>query len=168
MFICTVQSLPTLSDEMLKYITTELYPQVYDGSEGYLDPIQRVALSAAELAFVCNTFYFNTAFLNKTYAYHFSIPPALHGDDVAYTFYNGQGVDDYYVKSVEVALAMQDWFVSFTKTGVPTSPDVKGVPDFPQYGADAKIMNIGVNGFSIEQDDADSERCEWWQKGLYF
>ncbi|KAF2427723.1 alpha/beta-hydrolase [Tothia fuscella] len=161
-------SIPTANAATLEYITTVLYPQVYDGSYGYLDPIQRVAVSAADLGFVCNTRFLDTAFKGQTYSYRFAIPPALHGDDVPYSFYNGDPIGPYpLTQSLNAALTLQDWIVSFTKNGVPTAPDVPSTPAFPQYGAENNVAVIGADGITLGIDDAANPRCTWWQKALY-
>jgi carboxylesterase type B len=166
--INTRETLPTISDASLEYITQTLYPEIYDGSHGYTEGYGRASLAASELGFVCNTWYLDTAFKNKTYSYHFSIPPALHGYDVPYTFYNDGGLDpNEGILSVDAALTLQDWIITFTKTGVPTSPNVPSTPPFPVYGADNKVVNIGLNSITIETDDAANPRCAWWQKALF-
>jgi carboxylesterase type B len=161
-------TLPTINDASLEYITSTLYPQVYDGSEGYTDPIGRSSVSAADLGFVCNTRFLDTALKGKTYSYRFTIPPALHGDDVAYSFYNGDPVGTYpNIQSLNAALTLQDWIISFTKTGVPSAPDVPSAPTFPQYGAEANVVNIALQSITVEKDDAENPRCDWWQKALF-
>jgi len=168
-------SFPTIPDSSLNYILTVLYPPVYDGSYGYTDPIGRAALATSESIFVCNTFYLDKAFDNQTYAYKFVIPPALHGEDVPYTFYNDGGYEpadltnfDLGLLSVDAALTLQDWIVTFAKTGKPSAPDVPSVPDFPRYGRNARIAQLNVTGVTIQKDDAASARCEWWQTAFNF
>jgi carboxylesterase type B len=161
-------TLPTINDASLEYITSTLYPQVYDGSAGYTDPIGRTAVSAADLGFVCNTRFLDTALKGQTYSYRFTIPPALHGDDVPYSFYNGESVGAYpQLQSLDAAYTLQDWIISFTKTGVPSAPDVPSTPAFPQYGAESTVVNIGLQSITVEKDDAANPRCDWWQKALF-
>lgn len=110
----------------------------------------------------CNTFYLNKAFRNNTHAYIFSIPPALHGQDVPYTYYYG-GADPT-VTSVPIAIALQEFITHFAETGTPNAP---GTPDFPIYGPNATALNLGVTGISEAVDPVANYRCNWWQKGLY-
>ena len=70
---------PDLDPAVADYITNILYPPVFDGSHGYTDEISRIALTYSEYIFDCNAVYLDKAFDNNTYAYIFSIPPALHG-----------------------------------------------------------------------------------------
>ncbi|KAL8942451.1 MAG: hypothetical protein Q9216_001651 [Gyalolechia sp. 2 TL-2023] len=79
---------PDISPSVAQYIDEELYP-VPSNSTLYEDDIGRASLSISESTFVCNTLYLNRAFGNQTYAYQFSVPPALHGQDIPYTFFNG-------------------------------------------------------------------------------
>lgn len=65
---------------VLDYITNTLYPPVFDGSYPYIENIGRAALISSEVIFVCNTFYLDKAFGNKTYSYLFgecgsNLPP---------------------------------------------------------------------------------------------
>jgi len=125
---------PDASPSIINYIDSVLYPPDYSGAYGYTDIVQRTALTIAEYVFTCNTFYLDLALNNQTYAYQFSIPPALHGGDVPYTFYNDGGTVPANLTtlsqgllSIPVALALQDWIVSFVRDGVPSSPDVQGL-----------------------------------------
>jgi carboxylesterase type B len=70
--------------------------------------------------FTCNTYYFDKAFNNQTYSYFFTIPPALHGEDIPYTYYNGPSPS---VLSSTVAIALQEYITSFAETG---NPNEKG------------------------------------------
>jgi carboxylesterase type B len=168
-------ALPDASSSVLNYIDTVLYPPVFTGQYGYTDQISRAALTIAELVFTCNTFFLDLAYGNKTYAYQFSIFPALHGEDLSYTFYNDGGLRrpdlsklDTGLQNVTVALALQDWIVTFTRDGVPSSPDVQGIPKFTLYGPDAMIENLNLTRITQIMDPAADPRCRWWQKALYY
>lgn len=148
------------------YITNVLYPPVYNGSYGYTDSVARTSLVISDLIFQCNTDYINRAFNNQTYAYGFSIPPALHGQDVSYTFYNneptGSGLSG--VANATVALAMQDYFTSFAQHGVPKS---RRAPIFRTWGPHAQLMNIGNHTIQLTQDPTNNPRCRFWQTAPY-
>ena len=85
-----LQCLPTLTADQIEYVINVLYPSVYNGSTPYpyQNPVGRGALFVGDVV-VCNTNYLNRAFNNQTYVYEFNIPPAVHGQDLVYTFYNG-------------------------------------------------------------------------------
>ena len=157
-------SLPDISSAVVYFLTQQLYPPVFDGTHGYINETQRTSLALSDLVFTCNTFYLDTAFANRTYAYLFSIPPALHGQDVPYTYYTG-GPPTASVLNTTVAVAMQDYFTSFVKTG---QPSAEGMPVFNMYGPNATVLDLNFTSISHILDDAANQRCVWWQKALYF
>lgn len=112
-------------------------------------------------SFTCNTFYLDKAYFNQTYSYFFAVPPALHGQDIAYTYYNGRDPD---VLNVQIAIALQEYITSFAQD---SNPNEQGVPFFPLYGDDATVQVLNITGVSQMMDDAANERCNWWQKALY-
>lgn len=64
----------------LNFITQVLYPPVFDGSQGYTNQTERNNLTVAD-AFVCNARFMDQAsFVPETYAYEFSVPPAIQSD----------------------------------------------------------------------------------------
>jgi carboxylesterase type B len=154
-----------------KIITDELYPAVYNGSYGYTDSVARTALVISDLIFQCNTDYFNRAYSNQTFAYEFVIPPGLHGQDVAYTFYNnGSSTANALgalggIANATVALAMQDFFTSFTQHGVPKS---HLAPPFKRHGEQSLIMAIGNHTIQPTRDPTSNPRCRFWQTAPYY
>lgn len=61
----------------LNFITQELYPPIFDGSQGYTNQTERNNLTFSD-AFVCNARFMDQAsFVHETYAYEFSVPPAI-------------------------------------------------------------------------------------------
>ena len=89
------------------------------------------------------------------------MPPATHGEDIAYTYYNG---DNSTVESVAVATTLQEYITHFAETG---NPNEAGVPFFNMYGANATVEVLNITGFSQTMDPAANARCNWWQKALY-
>ncbi|TKA66081.1 hypothetical protein B0A55_09460 [Friedmanniomyces simplex] len=160
-----VAELPTLAayPKTVEYITNVLYPPTFDGSQamGYTNQIGRTAALVSELIFTCNTFYLDKAYGNKTYSYFFTVPPALHGNDIPYTYYNGASAS---VASVQVAIAMQEYITHFAETG---SPNEAGVPYFVMYGQNATVQDLNITGISEIMDPTANARCDWWQKALY-
>jgi carboxylesterase type B len=154
-----VNTPPSFMDHVLK----TLYPPVFDGSHGYTNNYQRGSLIVAESAFTCNTYYLSRAYGNETYSYLFAVPPAIHGQDVAYSYYNGEGASSS-VANVTIALALQAFITSFTETGV---PDAAGVKQFNMYGPDANVLELNITGIEEIRDPNANARCAWWQKALY-
>ncbi|KAA8566567.1 hypothetical protein EYC84_009115 [Monilinia fructicola] len=159
--------LPTISNSTIAYITGTLYPPVYNGSYPYTNIYERVSLITAEISFTCNTRYLNTAFLNETHSYYFTVPPGLHGEDIAYTFFNGDTttLDDGLPVNATVAAVLQRYIMNFVVTG---NPNGDRVPFFPEYQSNATTVVIGSTGLgSLQTDTTANNRCEWWQQALY-
>ena len=106
--------------DTLAFITRSLYPPVFDGSQGYTNQAQRNNLTVAHAEFVCNTLFMNQAsFFHPTYAYQFSVPPAIHGADLTFTFYD---FDPSPGVNTTVAKIMQYYIARFAQTGQPNAP----------------------------------------------
>ena len=151
---------PTISNDSVQHISKVLYPPVYDGRYGYSNPTGRGELMITEGFFTCNTNWLGKALNYETYNYIFSVYPSLHGDDIAYTYYNGP---QPLVQDDALAITMQRYFTSFAETG---SPNSVGEPYFPKYGQNTICQNLN---FVITQtkDNAANARCDWWQLGLF-
>ena len=152
---------PGITSGIVNYIANVLYPPVFDGTYGYTSDLGREILSIAESTFTCNTYYLDRAFGNQTYAYQFSVPPALHGQDIPYTFFNGPNAA---VFNDSTAVALQEYITSFAMNGVPSGPTI---PLFPLYGNESEIIDLNITSISDIMDPAASVRCLWWQKALY-
>jgi cholinesterase len=155
--------LPDAQPSIVNYITQTMYPYIFNTSL-YSSPYQLFVLSSAEVSFTCNTHFLASAFSNRTWAYRFSIPPAIHGQDVPYTYYNSSLPNPEI--DPEIALAMQAYITEFAVTGAPNGR--KGFPEFPVYGEEANMLDFNITGIEVMHDDTDNMRCEWWQKALYF
>ncbi|MCJ1311410.1 hypothetical protein MMC25_005081 [Agyrium rufum] len=152
---------PGIPDSTINYVLDTLYPPIFDGSYGYTTNFQRFVLIASESSFSCNTRYLDNAYKNQTHAYEFDVAPALHGQDVVYTFFNGVTPS---ITNVSVANAMQDYFTSFVTTGAPSA---KGFTPFPVYGPGSQIVRFTQTSIAVVEDDVANARCDYWQKGLY-
>ncbi|CAI6338944.1 unnamed protein product [Periconia digitata] len=147
-----------IPQESVDYITETLYPAVFDGSLGYTNQFERADIMVSDLAFTCNTNYLSTGFDNKTYSYLFAVPPALHGFDVPYTFYDGGALSlpGQGVTNRTVAIALQDFITSFAMTGV---PEAEGVKHFNMYGPDARVLELNITGIEEIRDSNAGPRC---------
>ncbi|KFY69939.1 hypothetical protein V499_09615 [Pseudogymnoascus sp. VKM F-103] len=161
-------SVPAILPSALDTIVTDLYPPNFDGSLPYTTQLSRTSVLVSESVFTCNTRALDLAYGNNTYSYYFSVPPGLHGEDVAYTFFNGDTTTPNQGLPVDrtVAEALQDYITSFTMNG---NPNEEGVPFFPLYGGNSstQVINIGKLGTQITDTTANA-RCAWWQKALYY
>lgn len=155
---------PTAPKSVIDYITETLYPPVFNGSYPYDGFFTRAELALAEAAFTCNTYYLQKAARSHfaTYGYRFSIPPAYHGQDVPYTFFNGPSQS---VANETIALAMQKYILSFVMTG---EPNRDALVKMPIYGNGNIILDFNVTGISPIRDPNANLRCDWWQKGIYY
>lgn len=150
----------------LNYITKVLYPPVFDGSQGYTNQVERNNLTIADMIIVCNAQFIDQAdFQHTTYAYQYSAPPAVHGADLTYTFYDfGQ------VAGVNTTLAeiMQGYLLRFAETGQPNAPNL---PPFPPTGRGGTVQNLGIDFVGPMQDERAikqiGERCRFWQNVPY-
>jgi cholinesterase len=164
-------SLPAIQDSVVNYVAATLYPPPDNSSHsktatiGYTDAAGRNELSSSEVSFTCNSNYLARAFSaihHQTYAYQFSIPPAYHGEDVPYVYFNGPNPR---VINDTIALALQTYYTQFAITG---QPNLRGFQHFEEYGPEAKILNLNITGVEMIHDPTDNLRCRWWQEALYF
>ena len=96
------------------------------------------------------------------------MPPAVHGLDVLYTFYNrpnSSALPSLGSPDQSVAKALQKYIVTFTTTGVPSG---ETLPLFPQWGDDKNLLDFNVTEIKVVKDDTANSRCAWWQKLLYY
>ncbi|KAH7378717.1 carboxylesterase family protein-like protein [Pyrenochaeta sp. MPI-SDFR-AT-0127] len=154
---------PHAPQKSLDYVTQTLYPPVFDGSYGYKDQYSRASLIISESIFTCNTNYLSTAYGNKTYSYLFAVPPAFHGLDVPYTYYDG-GALSLSVMNRTVAIALQQFITSFAEEG---QPEAGGITQFNMYGPDASVLKLNATTIGEVRDSNANARCAWWQKALY-
>jgi acetylcholinesterase len=154
---------PGAPQSSIDTITQTLYPPVFNGSYPYKTQYERASLITAEAIFTCNTNYLSTALGNQTYSYLFAVPPALHGQDVAYTYFTGGALSQSVVNRT-VAIALQEFITSFAEEG---RPEAEGVRHFNMYGPDAAVLKLNISGIDEVRDSNANARCNWWQKALY-
>ena len=160
-------SLPAISDSIIDHVSETLYPPPSNitAAIGYTTAAGRNELSSSEVSFTCNTNYLARAFSaihSRTFAYQFSIPPAYHGQDVPYIYYNGPSD---LVANESIAHALQAYYTEFAITG---EPNRAGLPEFLPYDAERQILNLNVTGIGMMKDPTENSRCHWWQLALYF
>ncbi|KAH9880074.1 hypothetical protein J1614_002100 [Plenodomus biglobosus] len=158
------QVYPYAPQKSLEYITETLYPAVFDGSYPYTNQYERASLIGSEGVFTCNTQYLSAAYNNQTYSYLFAVPPAFHGIDVAYTYYEGGALSPPLgVVNRTIAIALQEFIASFAEGGV---PEADGITQFNMYGEDAGVLKLNITSIDEVRDSNANARCAWWQKGL--
>jgi carboxylesterase type B len=154
-----------ISKSVLGYIEDVLYPANFTGGFGYTDMFTRYVQAISEYAVTCNTVFLDAAFSNQTYAYQFDVAPALHGFDVAYTFWNGKTSDSFGLPlNTTIAKAFQEYLTSFAVSG---DPAAAGFPKFSMYGANSSIIDVQGSAIQVMIDDVTKSRCAFWQQGLF-
>jgi carboxylesterase type B len=161
-----IGTLPTLkgADKPLNYILNDLYPPVSNSSSqqtNYTNSIGRGAQAKGDIVILSNAYILNKAYANETYSYRFSVYPALHGQDVPYTFYNGPSPD---VESPDVATILQGYITRFAMTGSPNGP---GLPYFSKFGSNSTVQVINDTNRYPATDPTGNERNAYWSKVLY-
>lgn len=158
-----LRSLITQNESALNYITQVLYPPIFDGSQGYTSQAERNNLTIADAVIVCNTRSINQArFRPPTYAYEWFVPPAVHGADLQYTFYDFGPVAGI---NTTVAEILQGYILQFAETGKPSDPD------FPPAGSGFRIQHVGSDFVGPALYDGGVERvpdrCWFWKAVAY-
>ncbi len=174
--------IPDATPAVLDYVINTLYPPLFSNQKdlglffsnatsiGYNDTISRLATLQADWLMTSNVYALLKAFgVNKTHAYLFDEGLGLHGEDTPYTFYNDiptQDVDGIGSVNGTVAKAFQDWILSFVSTG---NPNGKGAVHLPVYGENRTMGLLSGKGLGVVvRDPAGAERCDFWEKALYF
>ena len=160
-------SLPDAQPAVADFITNTLYPDpttAHNSSFPYDDALGRSLLSSSESSFTCNTLYLNQAFRDQAFGYRWSVPPAYHGLDVPYTFYNGPN-PAVHNGTEYLAIDLQTYLTTFAMTG---SPNRAGVVSIPLFGDSENILDINTTGLKPINDPQANVRCEWLQKALFF
>jgi carboxylesterase type B len=160
------QIFPSANSSIRSEITNILYPANFNGSFGYTTQIERTALSIADFTVTCNA-HFLASSLPSAYAYVFSAPPGLHGEDVAYTYFNGDTTsnDEGTTVNSTIAEVFQSYLTSFVMKGRPTAPEFKA---FVHYSKHDKVSNIGISQLGEHiPDPAARPQCKFWQAAPY-
>ena len=150
----------------LEYITKELYPPIFDGSQGYTNQTERNNITIADMTIVCNArFLHQVSFLPTTYAYRYSATPAAHGADVRYTFYDFGPVAGI---NTTLAKIMQGYLTRFAETG---QPNALILPPFTPARSGSRVQNLGADFVGPIRDDRRikqlPKRCRFWQDVPY-
>lgn len=142
---------PAASDFSISSITDTIYPPPGRTNVPYSTNIDRAALFTGDVIINCNSYLTALAYGNQTYNYLFDIPPALHGDDLHYTFGPDSSTKDERTRSL-----MQSYFALFSNFGIPNRD---GIPYFERYGVESHVLDFGPTGAAMEIDPAASDRC---------
>lgn len=159
-------ALPEISTANLDYLLMTLYPSEYTGTQPYRSALDRAQLIFGEMIFLCN----HNALLQATssqgiaaFGEVFDIFPAVHGGDQPFYFpHEGSPPVD----PVSAAF-MKDTIAKFVMTGSPSGTNFSW-PSVPLYDKNALLLSLTGNGTKIIPDPTASQRCNWWQKAVYY
>jgi carboxylesterase type B len=84
------------------------------------------------------------------------VPPALHGDDIPYTFHEGPAAA---VVNDTLALTMQAYWTNFVMKG---NPNGAGLLNFQNFGATDQLLNLNQTFIVPIADDGSKAHCDWW------
>ncbi|KAH8669135.1 Alpha/Beta hydrolase protein [Xylariales sp. PMI_506] len=160
-----VSGLPEASNDTINYFLDTVYPDVLDGTYPWKTEFARAVKMSTELFFACSTRYLSLAMGYNTYNMLFAYPPGYHGEDVPYTFFNGDTTtsDDGLPVSPTIAYALQDYLTTFVKAG---NPNLNGYIQWPVYGNQGNIMEFTYTGLALGIDDMYNSRCDWIQQAM--
>ena len=150
---------PAVADTVISYITHTIYPPLGTPEVPYKTEIDRAALLTSEVLATCNTYLLGLAYRNRTYSYLFDVPPALHGDDLHYTFGPDPSTKDQYIRTL-----LQDYVTTFPETG---NPNRARLPSFDMYGSGTQVLDLFPGSVSMRSDPAASARCLQLVKNVY-
>ncbi|KAF5851671.1 hypothetical protein GGP41_000412 [Bipolaris sorokiniana] len=143
----------------IDYILDGLYPPVLDGSKGYTNNVQHGSPIIAESGFTYNTCHLSKAYGNNTYSYLFAVPPAIHTQDVAYTYYDGGATsgDPMGITNTIIAITLKEFTTSFAEMSIPVATSVE---HFKTYSVDANVLELNVNGIKEVRDNNANAQCD--------
>ena len=137
----------------------------------YTTEFDRVSNLIGEWAISCNARYLAQAYNGMTYSYQYSIPPGLHGQDLALAFWR----PELNLPTLEpYGIVFQSYLTSFVRSGNPNTYREKGTTpksiEFPKtkVGKNIKVLDINLPGFSeVTDKHVPKDRCAWWQSGVW-
>ncbi|KAH8817777.1 carboxylesterase family protein-like protein [Flagelloscypha sp. PMI_526] len=155
------QLFPSATNDAFNELLVQ-YPATFDGSLPYTSQITRAALTFGDLAFNSAALAIASAKQHAaSFAYLFSAYPALHGQDLAYTFYTPESPAAVAVANVSIARAYQKGLASFILTGTPDF----GTGPLRQYGEKGNVVVISNSSIVSGVDPALNPRNTWWNQG---
>jgi cholinesterase len=150
---------PAADPSIITYISNTLYPPIYDGSQPYTTPFDRLDLLISETTIAWKSRYISTPKGNNTYNYMFSVPPGHHRGDIPYTFWDANGTTNDPVANVTTALKMQRYITAFVATGDPNAFQKEtGLITFQKYGSEASVVNFNLTFVDVGMDPMKNSR----------
>jgi carboxylesterase type B len=155
---------PLVPTAKINTLADQIYPPDFSGAYPYRNQVERTTLAVGEGLLSCVAFGVNLAYKNQSRSYQFAMFPGVHGEDIAYTFFNGEGIGGFGIPiNASVATTMQNWFVDFAMLGAGSGSTITQVP---VYTSQANVANVTSSGFPTVKDPAANQRCRYWLTGL--
>ena len=150
---------PAVAETVISYITDTIYPPLGTPKVPYKTDIDRASLFTGELSAACITYFLGLAYRNRTYNYLFDVPPAIHGDDLHYTFGPDPSTKDQSIRRL-----LQDYLTTFAETG---NPNRAGLPAFDMYGSGTRVLDLFPGHVQMILDPGASDRCLQLREHVY-
>jgi carboxylesterase type B len=146
-------TVPGASDSAIREIN-----QLYPPSE---PAYNRCVEFQGDIAINCNARFVANAFGDKAYRYIFAVPPAIHANDVFYTFYPTPGL----ITGIDPAIAKQhqQYLLNFVFNGNPSDSTTQ----FPTYKSQSQALELTGSGTMVITDPWKDDRCNWFAQALY-
>lgn len=145
-----------------EYVTSSVYPPIFNGTLPYTSQRERASLFWAEMVSTCNIQYLHNAMETSGYANLFDVWPSLHQGDVPYVFWNNNPLT-YSAVNGTVARAIQDYITAFTITGDPNNSESAAMA---LYNG-SSILGMSGTGFRVVDDPTNNDRCAYWHDATY-
>lgn len=170
--------MPSVNPATIQNIATNLYPEDFSGAQGYTTPTERLALLNSEAIVGCNSNALQKAFgsvlqvadldnAGSASGYLFSVNPAIHAQDLGYTFFNGPSSDVFgNVVDPNVASQLQSIIVDFVIQGRKDLALPAAAAAAPVPLDSSSLLALNVSGSAIVEDPTNAARCQVWQFGL--
>lgn len=171
--------MPSINPAVIQNIATNIYPEDFSGALGYTTQTQRLALLNSDAIVGCNANALERAFATTLRApnplnvgaangYLFSVNPAIHAQDVGYTFFTGGPNTDVFGNSVDPVVAdqLQTIILDFVIQGKKNLVAPVAAGAAPAVVNSSSLLVLNVTGSSLVQDPTTDARCMIWQTGL--
>jgi carboxylesterase type B len=123
-----------------------------------------------DVIFACHARRIAGTWGHDAYRYIMSIPPAIHGQDQAYYFYNEASANPG-VQYPAIAKQFQELIREFITQGEPgraNGGNAKPDGHWPAYGNSERFLQISQHGFSIEAGEPElKEKCRVLESIIY-
>ena len=170
-----ISNFPSAPQSFITYVTNTLYPAKNASGQYptsarslYSTPQQRSDLMTKDFMITCNSIVMAKAYQDvSSYYYEFRIPPAIHAQDLAYTYFPNTETTPF---DASIAVLLQKYIAQFVLEGSPNGP--YHVPYWANY---KQSSNTNPSAIAFTRAGSENitltsvlDRCEFWNKEYYF